>query len=60
MCTLGVSVTGVLGRSSNFSEFTSYVSFFATATADLPATIPLLVFTNTSESHTNKRKVEID
>lgn len=29
MCTLGVSVTGVLDRSSSFSEFTGYDSFFA-------------------------------
>lgn len=56
MCTLGVSVTGVLGRSSSFSEFTGYVSFSFSATADLPATIPLLVFTTTSGSHTNQKK----
>lgn len=56
MCTLGVSVTGVLGRSSSFSEFTGYVSFSATATADLPAPSPLLVFATTSESLTNKKK----
>lgn len=63
MCTLGVSVTGVLGRSSSFSEFTGYVSFFfclQATTANLSATIPLLVFTNSSGSYTNKKKVEID
>lgn len=61
MCTLGVSVTGVLG-SSSFSEFTGYVFFFfclQATTANLPATSPLLVFATTSGSHTNQKK-EID
>lgn len=62
MCTLGVSVTGVLGRSSSFSEFTGYVSFFFAYRLQPPTSLlqSLFLYLLLPADLIRTEKVEID